>query len=155
MSKTIKVSNGDLDVDARGRFSYIGEGVSGSSGREKCAQDLAAVLLQDLYADETWGSNLNLIEQGRVIDALNSHRARISMIVQDAVNRLMTLQDQDQDIPDTEKIKKFSVSVDRISGQQLSYVFLLSVETVSGDSVPLEPYVIELEQVSDPNLIQF
>ena len=41
MSKTIRMANGDWDVEERGRFIDIGYCIKGSDGREKVAQDAA------------------------------------------------------------------------------------------------------------------
>lgn len=155
MSKTIKVSNGDWDVDERGRSSYVGSEVEGSSGREKCAQDVACCLLQDTYEDNSWGSALGNIEKAHVLDSTSAHRSLIQTMVSESMERLITKQGQIEDLPDTERIKDYTVTVNKIASQALSYAFYLAVTTVAGEDVPLEnPYVIELEQVNDPNYSQ-
>lgn len=154
MSKTIKVSNGDWDVDSRGRFIYIGDNVASSDGREKLAQDVANVLLQALYPDSSWGSGLGTVEQVTILDSLNAHQGVISQLVHDAILRLMAKQEEDTGLPDTERIERYTVTVDRMPQKALSYFFYVQVTSAAGETVPLNnPYVIELEQVSDPSLL--
>lgn len=145
MSKTLRVSNGDWAIDSRGRPTWIEE-------REKAAQDTANALLQDLTADGSWGSELGKIEQGAVIDTVTAHRSLVQTLVTEAMDRLLLYQDQDEDIPDLERIASFNVTVDRLTGQALSYAFYLEIVTEGADEPITKPFVIEIEHVRDPNL---
>lgn len=154
MSKTIRVANGDWDVDSRGRFAYVGAEDPNSEGREKVAQDIACVLTQDVYADKSWGSGLATVEQHAILDAMSAHQGIISQLVHDAMLRLMAHQEAQTGLPDTERIRDYTVVVDKVPHQSLSYFYYLQVRTVAGEDVPLEnPYIIELEQLADPNLL--
>lgn len=154
MSKTIKVSNGDWSVDSRGRFSYVGDEDPNSDGREKVAQDLANVLSQEIYADRSWGSGLGTVEQNTILDTVNAHQGIISQLVHDAVLRLIAKQEAQTGLPDTERIRDYTVTVDRMPQKALSYFFYVQLRTVAGEKVPLNnPYVIELEQMADPALL--
>ncbi len=96
MSQTLRVSNGDWDIDSRGNPVFI-------TGREKVAQDVANVLLQALNEDSTWGSELGKIEQGSIIDTVNAHKSMVQTLVTEAMERLILFQEQEEDISDEEK----------------------------------------------------
>jgi len=145
VSYTLRVSNGDWAIDSRGNAVSI-------TGREKVAQDLANVLLQDLNSDGTWGSELGKIEKGAIVDTVNAHKALVQTLVTDAIERLILIQEQEDDISAEEKIATFSVTVERLPHQTLSYAFFLSVQTEATDEPITKPFVIELEHVRDPNL---
>jgi hypothetical protein len=145
VSKTLRVSNGDWAIDSRGRPIWAEE-------REKAAQDSANVLLQDLTSDGSWGSELGKIEQGAVIDTVNAHRSLVQTLVTEAMDRLLLYQEQEEDIPDLEKISSFTVTVERLPHQSLSYAFYLSIRTEGADEPITKPFVIEIEHVRDPSL---
>lgn len=145
MSKTLRVANGDWFIDSRGNPVWATE-------REKAAQDVANVLLQDLTEDGSWGSELGKVEQGNVIDTVNAHRALVQTLVTEAIDRLILLQEQEEDIPELEKIDSFTVTVERIPQQALSYAFYLNVFTEGSEEPITKPFVIEIEHVRDPNL---
>lgn len=145
MSKTLRVSNGDWAIDSRGRPIWVEE-------REKAAQDTANVLLQELTSDGSWGSELGKIEQGAVIDTVNAHRSLVQTLVTEAMDRLLLFQEQEEDIPDLEKIASFTVTVERLPQQSLSYAFYLNIKTEGADEPITKPFVIEIEHVRDPNL---
>jgi hypothetical protein len=146
VSKTWRVSNGDIYFDSRGRATWIKE-------REKCAQDLANVLLQDLYDDGRWGCQLARMEDSQIVDAESAHKAVIQTLVSEAVERLIVFQEEDEDIPDLEKLDDFTVIVERIVQQSLSYIYFLSAETVGSDEPVEQTFTVDLEHVRDPNLI--
>jgi hypothetical protein len=148
MSRTLKVSNGDWFFDSRGRALYI-------TGREKCAQDVANVQLQDLYPDGSWGSELNRMEKGAIVDAMNAHKTLIQVLVTESIERLQAFQEQEEAIPNDEKIQNISVAVDRMTNEPLSYVYFLAVETSAKDEPLNQVYAIELQQVADPNLLNY
>jgi len=145
VSKTLRVSNGDWAIDSRGRPIWIDE-------REKAAQDAANVLLQELTSDGSWGSELSKIEQGAVIDTVTAHRSLVQTLVTEAMDRLLLHQEQEEDIPDLEKIASFTVTVERLPHQALSYAFYLNIRTEGSDEPITKPFVIEIEHVRDPAL---
>jgi hypothetical protein len=145
VSKTLRVSNGDWAIESRGRPIWIDE-------REKAAQDAANVLLQDLTSDGSWGSELGKIEQGAVIDTVTAHRSLVQTLVTEAMDRLLLYQEQEEDISELEKIASYSVTVERLPHQSLSYAFYLSIQTEGSDEPITKPFVIEIEHVRDPNL---
>lgn len=144
MSKTIRVSNGDWESDERGRFTYIED-------REKCAQDTACSLLQKLYANGLWGSELHRVEQGTVVDTVSAHKVLVETMVGEAVERLMAFQEQDDDISDLEKIRDFETTVARSASAALSYDYYLAVHTEGSNEPVTQAYTVEIEQVRDPN----
>jgi hypothetical protein len=146
MSKTIRVANGDWYIDPRGRSVWV-------ENREKVSQDLACFLLQILYDDGSRGSELANIENSAILDAENAHKALIQTLVSEAVERLLVFQEQEEDIPDLEKIDEYSVYVERLSGQTLSYAYYLTVKTVGSDEPVTDTFVVELEQTRDPNIL--
>jgi hypothetical protein len=145
VSKTLRVANGDWAIDSRGRPVWIEE-------REKAAQDTANVLLQDLTDDGSWGSELGKIEQGAVIDTVTAHRSLVQTLVTEALERLLLLQEQAENIPDLEKIASYNVTVERLPQQSLSYAFYLDLYTEASDEPITKPFVIEIEHVRDPTL---
>lgn len=147
MSKTLRVANGDWDVDSRGRPIYI-------EGREKVAQDVANVLLQELYADASYGSELARVERSTIVDTANAHRAIIQTLVGEAVERLQALQEQEETIPREERIVDYTVIVDRMTQQQLAYSYYLAVTTEASNDPVEQTYVIEIEHVRDPSFFQ-
>ena len=148
MSITIRVSNGDWYTDSRGRFIWI-------SLREKVAQDVANAILQDLYSDGSWGSELNRAERSAIVDTISAHKALIQSLVSEAVDRLLVFQEQEEDIPDTEKIAEYTVIVERMPQKSLSYFYYLSVLTEGSDEPLKQTYVIDLQQVNDPILMEY
>jgi hypothetical protein len=153
VSKTIKVSNGDYNVSAAGRFSYVGDGVSGSDGREKASQDLANCLLQ-LYDPETgWGTYLSeLSRSGAGIGTREQNKLRVHSEVSEGVERLMSLQSLDDYITEDEQIDKYSVIVEESDDSPLDYVYYLAAQTVAGDEPISKAFLVELGHVKDPNL---
>jgi len=146
MSKTLRVANGDWYIDPRGRPEWVQE-------REKVSQDLACFLLQQLYEDGSRGSELATMENSAILDAENAHKALIQTMVSEAVERLLVFQEAEEDIPDLEKIDDYTVYVERISGETLAYAYYLSVKTVGSDEPVTDTYVVELEHVRDPNIL--
>jgi len=120
--------------------------------REKAAQDTANVLLQELTSDSSWGSELGKIEQGATIDAANAHKSLIQPLVTEAMNRLLLFQEQDDYITNLEKIASYTVTVERLQHQSLSYAFYLEIYTEGFDEPITQPFVVEIEHVRDPNL---
>lgn len=141
MSKTTRVADGDLYVDSRGRFVWV-------TGREKCAQDIADFLLNDEH------SRLGRIEQGKIIDAVNAHRNLIGDIVHEAVDKLVSYQQEDAEIDELEQIDTYTVTVNNLPASTLDYLFLLDVTTEAGDAVSLEPFLVSLEHKRDPRLFE-
>jgi len=153
MSKSIRCANGDWEAEERGRFSYIGDGIEGSDGREKCAQDVACTLLQDEYDDGSWGSKLGQVEKGRIVDSIAAHKGLINNMVQESLDHLVELQAEEEAIPDTERIGEYQVFVDRLQHMALSYMFYVKIETAAGQQVEGEPYLVQLEHRRDPAVL--
>lgn len=146
MSKTLRVANGDWYIDPRGRSIWV-------ENREKVSQDIACFLLQELYDDGSRGSELANIENSAILDAENAHKALIQTMVSEAIERLLVFQEAEEDIPDLEKIDEYSVYVERLAGQTLSYAYYLTVKTVGSDEPVTETFVVELEHTRDPNIL--
>lgn len=139
-------------MDAAGRFSYIGAQDPDSSGREKCSQDVANTLLQVYNPLIPWGSFLSQLDKtGSVLGTTEHHKLRIHTEVSDAIQRLMALQEADENITEDEKIARFSVIVEE-SSRKLTYNYYLSVHTEAGDTPLTKAFEVELKHRKDPNL---
>lgn len=143
--KTIKVSDGDWDVNAAGRTSYV-------TGREKLAQDIANALLQSYNESLGYGSFLSTIEQrSPTLGTEEHHKLRIHQEVSDAIDRWIELQERDEDLTDEETIAGFNVLVER-GEQDLYYYYFLSVQSEAGDESVVKAYEIKLGHKKDPDL---
>lgn len=132
MSYTLKCDDGDLMVDAAGRFFIV-------QGIEKCAQDVAESLLNNWDPEDiTWfnGSEIYLIDADpRALDAISAEE-RIRLAVEEAIERLIDLQDDD-DYADVDEIisEIRELWVRKLGG--VSYGFFVKVVTESEDFAPL------------------
>ena len=144
MSTTIRLAAGDYYVDARGRFYYT------ESDREKCAQDVAVVLLQDLSPDGRWGNQLNTRQSNSSIGARGLHKPVIQSDVSDAINRLIALQQQDPALGEAEEIDRFTITVSS-QPQDLHYAYIVEVQRRNTESDdPLKAgYLVDLSQVRE------
>ena len=131
MSITLKMVNGDLATDSAGRHLSI-------EGAEKLAQDLAESLLNNFdpeFPDYFNGSELFRIQQDPIVNNIVLVQERIRTNVQEAVERLIDLQDLDPYAEDEERID----IIDRIDVQKvgsLSYAFFLLVINQSTEPIP-------------------
>jgi len=134
--------NGDLYVDAAGRYLAI-------EGEEKCAQDIAESLLNNRDPEfPEWfpGSELYRITNGEAtkLVAFISPEELIRTFVEDAVDRLIEMQDIDAYVDDAEAISEIRLlRVDKIGS--LSYVFYLIVVTDTDDPIRVG-FEIDLNQ---------
>lgn len=123
MSTTLKIINGQLDIDAStGQVALV-------SGGTKCSQDLAEVLLQDYLADNDYGSYLKVITTNQLPFAGDLF---IRYYISEAVHRLQSKQQDDSYITASEQITQISqllVKTDHNSG---TTVFFISVATADG-----------------------
>jgi hypothetical protein len=144
MSITIRLAAGDYAVDSRGRFLYT------ESDREKCAQDVSVVLLQDLYENGRWGNALNTRQSNSEIGARGIHKPIIQSDVSDAMNRLIALQQQDPALGAAEEIDKFTVTVSS-QPQNLHYAYVVEVQRRNIDQDdPLKlGYLVDLSHVRE------
>lgn len=131
MSITLKMEGGDLALDSAGRHLNI-------EGAEKLAQDIAESLLNNFdpeFPDYFNGSELFRVQQDPIANNTILAQERIRSYVQDAMDRLIDLQDLDAYAEDEERID----IVDRIDVKQvgsLSYAFYLAVINQSAELVP-------------------
>jgi hypothetical protein len=144
MSTTIRLAAGDYYVDSRGRFYYT------ESDREKCAQDVACTLLQDVYPDGRWGNQLNVRQSNSSIGARGIHKPVIQSDVSDSINRLIALQQQDRALGAAEEIDKFTITVSS-QPQDLHYAYVVEVQRKNKDQDdPLKiGYLVDLSQVQE------
>lgn len=134
MSTTIKCDNGDLIVGTSGRFILV-------DGIEKCAQDIAESLLNNWDENEDQyynGSELFLLlrDQNSVLAGI-AVEERIRNAVEEAVFRLMDMQEADDYVDEDELIEQIrELWVQRL-GVDGSYAFFLRVITMSELELPM------------------
>jgi len=140
LSNTLKCDNGDLMVAPAGRFLIV-------TGIEKCAQDMAESLLNSWDPEEDqWynGSELFLIGgDPSSLDAISAEE-RIRSVVEDAIDRLIDLQEDDNYVDLDEKIEEVRELWVRSLGNS-TYGFFLRAITESEENVPLG-FSIQLSQ---------
>jgi len=142
MSITLKMVDGDLYVDSAGRYLAI-------EGIEKCAQDLAETLLNNRDPEfPPWfpGSELYRLTNGDYVK-LFSHITPMELIhtfVEDAVYRLMELQDIDPEVDDDEAIVDILLLEVRPFGN-LTWVFWLVVQVDTEEPVKMG-FSVDLRQ---------
>lgn len=122
MSLTLKISNGQLDFDpATGQLNTV-------TDNRKAAQDLAECLLQDYLADIDYGSFLKSIATNNIPF---SGDLFIRYYIADAVQKLMSKQQDDPNITSAEQIlsiNELSVNTDSDG----TCVFFVGVTTGDG-----------------------
>jgi hypothetical protein len=142
MSLTLKMVDGDLYVDAAGRYLAI-------EGMEKCAQDLAESLLNNRDPEfPPWypGSELYRLTNGEYLQLL-SHFTPMELIqtyVEDAVDRLIELQDIDAEVDDDEAITEILMLDVRPIGN-LTWAFWLIVQVDTNEPVKMG-FTVDLKQ---------
>jgi hypothetical protein len=140
MSVTLKCDDGDLLASTGGRFLTV-------FGLEKCAQDIAESLLNSWDdADYVWwnGSTLYLIGPDPVDTTVMTIEEMIRVAVEDAIERLIDMQEDDTYVDQDEQIADIRELWVRDLGD-LSYGFYLRAITTSEDYIPLG-FTISLQQ---------
>ena len=142
MSVTLKMANGDLYVDAAGRYIAI-------EGIEKCAQDIAESLLNNRDPDfPEWfnGSELYRLTNGEYLRTMSYMQPEelIHTYVEEAVDRLVELQDFDAYVDEDESIVEIALLDVRSIGN-LTYAFFLVCLTDSQEPVRVG-FTIDLKQ---------
>jgi hypothetical protein len=133
--KTLKMAAGDLVINTdTGQLELVED-------NDKLVQDVAEVLMDQLFRDDDveFGSELSRLEDYSLPSS--AHIPFIGHLVSKAMDRLVALQSQ-ADVSDDERIRTYDIQVKRISN--LSYVFYLDVQTVSGRKLGLPQYQIDL-----------
>lgn len=138
MSYTLKISNGDIDINpVTGNVTLL-------SGVEKCAQDVANVLMIDRVQPtnnraaqefaQPYGNELATLRvPTRYGDMLG--RPLVAQKIQEAIQSLMDLQARDPTVTDDEAIDR----IDRLIVESISatdYIYYLEVVVRSGVTVP-------------------
>lgn len=130
MSTTIRMADGDLFINSAGRAETI-------SGADKASQDTAESLLTPLDGLRDFGSelaDLNVPEPVRVF----AGRAIISKKVDEAIQRLIRLQNSDTQSTADERIEKINrIIVNQINGTDFVFwvSLLLEDQTVLSDQL--------------------
>lgn len=135
MSKTLQVSNGDLNINSQGIANTV-------SNINKAAQDVARHVLSDFSETFSEGSELNNLQ-----DINNNFtETLIQQYIYEAVNRLIVKQDlntdRDDDIVRVEDIKVRRVGL-------TTAVFYLEVLHESGEVVTLVDSIGQTETKLD------
>jgi len=142
MSATIKCDNGDIIAGTNGSFIIV-------EGIEKCAQDIAESLLNNWEeGDDQYynGSELFLLMNNQNPASLLTVEERIRAAVEDAIFRLMDMQDADDNVDEDELIETIrELWVQRL-GVAGSYAFFLRVITASDLELPMN-FDITLNQM--------
>ena len=99
MSTSVKLAKGDIFVNSAGQVESI-------TGIDKAAQDVAVALLQVFNADQDFGSELAALQTPQ-FSGLGALQGLIGQKVQQAVDRLIRIQNLDRDIiPANERIEE-------------------------------------------------
>ncbi len=130
MSKTLRMSDGDIFINSAGRAEEI-------EGADKAAQDLAEILMTPLDSLRGYGSELADLSIPQPV-GLFAGKAIISKKVDEAVQRLRRLQEQDPNAGSDERIEKINKLVVENIGSR-DFIFwvnvLLEDRTIIGDRV--------------------
>jgi hypothetical protein len=136
MSTTLKVSNGDLDInEVTGMPSLI-------SGVDKCSQDVAEVLMIDRKQTNrsgrafrrAYGNELASLQTPMFFSGLVG-KPLVARKVQEAIQSLIDMQDQDQNVTDDEHID----NIGRLMVEALDttdFIYFVEVFVRSGSTVP-------------------
>lgn len=138
MSTTLKISNGDIDIDqVTGAASVI-------NGVDKCSQDVAEVLMIDRIQPKTsrsaaafkrsYGNELASLQAPTFFSGVVG-KPLVAQKIQEAIQSLIELQDADPNIDDAEHIDH----IGRLLVEQLDvtdYIYFLEVVVRSGGTVP-------------------
>lgn len=136
MSTTLKISNGDIDID-----SVLGQAKT-IDGVVKCSQDIAAVLMTDMRQSNRSGQQLPRA-YGNELATLKTPlkysgligKPLVSRKIQEAVQRLEDLQTKDPNITADEKIKTISKLI--VEGlNSTDFIYWLEVQVSSGNTTP-------------------
>jgi hypothetical protein len=140
MSTTLKMDNGDLLLSASGRFVEC-------SGVEKCAQDMAEVLLNNYDSENPGyfiGSELYKLDGMTFSLGGIDANMMIETFVRDAIKRLMEAQENDPSVENAELIDEIRTLRAQKIGM-MSHVFFLKCVTNSDMHVETT-YSINLNQ---------
>lgn len=122
MSRTLKIVNGQLDLDsASGQVNTV-------EGNRKTAQDLAAFILQDHLQDNDSGSYLRAVATNQITDAGDLF---IRHYVADAVQRLRSQQHMDPNTTPAEQIKDIT-QLEVVNDKEGTVYFWVVVSTTDG-----------------------
>lgn len=95
MSKTFKISNGQIDLNpATGQPRLV-------EGGRKCAQDMANVLLQEYLDEQQYGSYLTAVVRNKIPFG---NELLLRFYIADAINRLKVKQQEDSYSTEAERI---------------------------------------------------
>jgi hypothetical protein len=132
MSKTVQISNGDLNINSQGIVNTV-------NSINKAAQDVARHVLTDFSETFSEGSELNTLE-----DANNTFtESLIQQYLYEAVNRLIVKQDLNSDSDDN-IVRVEDIKVRRVG--LTTAVFYLEVLHESGEVVTLVDTVGQIKQ---------
>ena len=132
MSKTIKIANGDIDINSQGILRTV-------NNINKAAQDVARHVLTDFSETFSEGSELRTLQ-----DANNSFTdTLIQQYLYEAVNRLIVKQDLNTDRDDT-IVRVEDIKVRRVG--LTTAVFYMEVLHESGEVVTITDVVGNIQE---------
>jgi len=124
MSKTLRLSDGDLYVGPDGKTKLLEEA-------DKAAQDIAAALLQFYNSERAFGSEIDQLEF-----PIFASRALMPGIlhqkIDQAMRRLLDYQEKNRYLTATERIVKYDVNI--VAMNDLQFLFYVDARTAAGAS---------------------
>lgn len=137
MSSTLKISNGDIEIDAvTGMAAKV-------SGIEKCSQDMANVLMTERNQPaqkrttstlpRAYGSELATLNVPVFFSGLGE--PLVSRKIQEAVQSLMAMQASDPNVTDDERISDIVRLVVQAIGYD-DFLYFVQVRVASGQTSP-------------------
>jgi len=127
MSKTIRIVNGQIDIDpATGLVETV-------EGNRKAAQDMAECLLQDYLPEIDYGSFLRALVLNQIP---NSGDLFIRFYIADAIQKLQAKQQDDPYLTEAEQITQIT-ELQVANDQQGTVVFFVAAATADGGDASL------------------
>jgi len=124
MAKTIKISDGDIDINDNGQASYI-------DGNRKAGQDVAACILVEFDPAKGFGSELATFELSN-LQFVNS--SVVQQLITDAIKRLQEKQRLESATTASEALEKIKIlNIEMLTNGDVA--FFLALETETGEEV--------------------
>lgn len=145
MSYTIRLSDGDIDIDSTGGQTML-------SGADKVAQDIADAILHPPDLDRGYGNHL-FDSHGQLKKIAGSPllgKQAVHSYIQQAVTSLMHSQTRQGRVPASERIERISELIVRPGSRVGDFVFFLSVRTADGSTVG-QGFEVSLAHLSVPD----
>ena len=147
MTKTFRMTDGDIFFDVNGRLDEIAD-------FDKVSQDIAEALLTDLDISRDFGSELNIVASD---PSFNISEHQVSSFVRDAIDRLRNFQRTSSTTTRQEEIAAIE-NIEVHKNDQTEILFGLAVRTTAGPSIDsnvrLAAKPVSLEHLLPPSTTQ-